>query len=179
MSAIDRLGALGLAACLSVCLAAPAGAQTLRREPVRSAATVPVQPIATATLTQCVTTGAESERSLTVAAQMTLIAGSSRMQTRTYLLQRRSSDSQFHMIGAPGLGAWLEAEAGVRTYKDLRQVTNLAPATYRALVDFRWLNGHGHVVKRMQLNTAKCVQPAVTSSSAPGTAAVQPAQPVA
>ena len=130
--------------------------------------TQPAPPIATATLTQCVTTDAEGERSLTVAAQMTLIPASSRMQTRTYLVQRRSGEAQFHMITAPGLGSWLEAEPGVKTYKDLRQVTNLsAPAVYRAVVDFRWLSAHGHVIKRLQLNTARCVQPAPPSGSTP------------
>ncbi|HXW59341.1 MAG TPA: hypothetical protein VEJ23_07675 [Solirubrobacteraceae bacterium] len=166
MTAIDRVRALALAACLPVCLwAAPAAASTVRR--ARALATTPAQPIATATLTQCVTTGAESERSLTVAAQMTLVAGSSRMQTRTYLVQRRSGETQFRMISAPGLGAWLEAEAGVKTYKDLRQVTNLAPAVYRAVVDFRWLNAHSHVVKRLQLDTSKCAQPAVSATAGP------------
>lgn len=174
MTAIDRLCALGLATCLSACLwAAPAGAGTVVHARARSLTTPP--PIATATLTQCLTTGAESEHALTVAAQMTQIAGGSRMQTRTYLIQRRTDETRFRMISAPGLGAWLEAEPGVKTYKDLRQVTNLAPATYRAVVDFRWLTPHGHVVKRMQLTTSRCVQPAVSSSGAAG-AYTQPAQ---
>ncbi len=136
--------------------------------------------VASATLTQCVTAGTESERSLTFAGQMTLIPGSSRMQMRTYLVQRRSSDAQFHMISAPGLGSWVEAQQGVKTYKDLRQVTNLAaPAVYRAVLNFRWLNAHGHVIRRMQLNTPRCVQPAAPAASSgpssPGDGASSPA----
>ncbi len=172
MIVIHRLAALVLVTLLGCSLSvAPAAATVVARHTgvqVPSPGTQSGSPVATATLTQCVTTGAESEHSLTVAEQMTLVPGSTRMQTRTYLVQRRSGEAQFHMTAAPGLGSWLEAEAGVKTYKDLHEVTNLAAsAVYRVVVDFRWLTPHGHVLKRMQLNTSKCVQPPPSSSSSP------------
>ena len=51
--------------------------------------------------------------------------------------------------------------SGVKIYKYLKQVTNLpAPAVYRALVRFRWLNAKGHVIaSRTCARTAGCQQP--------------------
>jgi hypothetical protein len=124
--------------------------------------------VASATLTHCVTAVSQSERSATFAGEMSVVPGGPRMQMRTDILRRRPDETHYHVVDAPGLGRWREAEAGVKTYKDLRQVTNLlAPASYRARVRFRWLNPHGHVVKRIQLHTARCVQPAVPPPAVP------------
>jgi hypothetical protein len=57
---------------------------------------------------------------------------------------------------------WRTAASGVNTYKYLKEVTNLtAPASYRAVVRFRWLNPKGRLVKAMELRTPRCVQPLV------------------
>jgi hypothetical protein len=132
--------------------------------------------VATATLQQCLTAGPEGERSVTFAAQMTMIPGSTRMQMRADLLERRPGETNFRLISTPGWGSWLEADPGVRTYRNLRQVTSLiAPATYRAEVDFRWLNAKGRIIRRMRLSTPRCAQTSVPSGAtgpagAPGTA---------
>jgi hypothetical protein len=160
---ISHAAALALLVCLLAAL--PAGAQAVA--PVKMRTTVQGVPgatggtptIASASISQCVTT--EGERSVTFVGQMTMVAAASRMQIRTYLVQRRAGEQQFHMVSAPGLGTWVEADPGVKTYRELRQVTNLAaPAAYRAVFDFRWLGAHGRVVKRQQLTTSGCWQPA-------------------
>ncbi len=114
-----------------------------------------------ATLVQCLTTGASSERSATFAGEMTTIAGATRMAMRVELLERTPSETGYHPVLAPGVGVWRTADPGVRSYRRLEQVTNLsAPAYYRALITFRWEGPHGRVLRRDELRTPRCVQPA-------------------
>jgi hypothetical protein len=85
----------------------------------------------------------------------------------------------FHNVVGPGLGAWRSSAAGVKSYKFLRQVTNLsAPADYRGAVRFRWLSPRGRLIKVAQRATPVCEQPATlegqeappsTGSGAPAT----------
>jgi hypothetical protein len=60
----------------------------------------------------------------------------------------------------------------VKVYKYLKQVTNVsAPAVYRGFVRFRWLNAKGHMIKRAERLTSRCVQPGVPPEpSEPGAA---------
>ena len=61
---------------------------------------------------------------------------------------------------------WRGSDPGVKAYKYLKQVTNLsAPAFYRAVVRFRWLNARGHLIRRAERHTARCVQPALPRTS--------------
>ena len=82
------------------------------------------------------------------------------MAMRIELQQRMRGEADFHTVLAPGLGVWRCSEPGVKIYKYVKQVTNLAaPAAYRALVRFRWLGESGHVLKRAELHTPRCLQP--------------------
>jgi hypothetical protein len=118
-------------------------------------------PSASATLEQCVTAVAQSERSATFVGDMTAIAGTVRMAMRIDVQQQAPGETVFHTIDAPGLGVWRSSDPGVKSYRYLKQVTNLhAPAVYRAAVRFRWLNANGRPVKVVERNTPKCGQPA-------------------
>ncbi len=82
------------------------------------------------------------------------------MLMRIDVLERMPRRTVFHTVTAPGLGVWRSSAPGVKIYKYLKQVTNLAaPASYRAAVRFRWLNAKGRLVKSAELRTAKCDQP--------------------
>lgn len=133
-------------------------------------------PVATATLAQCITATEQAERSATFSGEMTMIAGAERMAMRIEFLERMPNETLYHSIEAPGLGMWRSSDPGVKTYKDLERITNLAaPAHYRALVRFRWLNADGHVVKHIELPTHRCVQPApLAPESTPTTPASAP-----
>ena len=49
----------------------------------------------------------------------------------------------------------------MKNYTYIKQVTNLsAPAFYRGVVRFRWLNAKGRLMKTEALRTAVCEQPA-------------------
>jgi hypothetical protein len=124
--------------------------------------TVPDQggsPLAAATLEGCVTAPLQSERSLTIAAEMSAVPHTARMAMRIEIQERLPEDTLFHTVIAPGLGVWREADTGVSSYKYLKKVTNLsAPAIYRAAVRFRWLDGNDHPIKQLERHTASCAQ---------------------
>ena len=90
---------------------------------------------------------------------MTAMPGSVRMAMQIEIQVQLSAEEPFHTINAPGLGVWRGSDPGVKNYKYVRQVTNLAPpASYRALVRFRWLNAHSRLIKGAQRRTPRCVQ---------------------
>jgi hypothetical protein len=113
-----------------------------------------------ATLEECVTAGIQAERAATFSGEMTAVAGTARMAMRIDVEQRIPGELEYHMVTATGLGVWRSSDAKVKVYKYLKQVTNLSsPASYRGFVRFRWLNAKGHVIKRADRLTGKCLQP--------------------
>jgi hypothetical protein len=157
--------------CLALAPAAPAAqpaAQLTQSAGIGSGA----KPNASATLEQCVTAVAQAERSATFGGEMTAVAGSTRMEMRIDVLERMPGEPQFRTVSAPGLGVWRTAAPAVKVYKYLKQVTNLsAPALYRAVVRFRWLNAKGRLIKAQELRTPRCEQPEAppAATSTPGT----------
>ena len=113
-----------------------------------------------ATLEQCTTSSNQLERSATVTGEIIAGAATTRMGMRIELQQRANDTEPFRTIVAPGLGDWRYSEPGVKLYKYVKQLTTLAaPASYRAIVRFRWLGAHGRLLKRAELRTATCEQP--------------------
>ncbi|HEY1835130.1 MAG TPA: hypothetical protein VGG08_11890 [Solirubrobacteraceae bacterium] len=145
---------LGLVALLGLALASAA---------VAAATDVPSTPAtkpASASLEQCITSTEQAGRSATFAGEMTVVPGSAKMQMRVDVLERGADELAFHDIASPGLGVWRTAAPGVKVFKYLKQVTNLAaPASYRGDVRFRWLNGKGKTIKVAEMRTSKCQQP--------------------
>jgi hypothetical protein len=123
----------------------------------------PTTPGYSVALEQCVTSTVQTERSATFTAQMVATPATSKMALRFELQERMRGETDFHTVIAPGLNAWQRAEPGVKIYKYVKQVTNLAaPAAYRAVVRFRWSGEKGHVLRRAELHTQKCVQPTLS-----------------
>jgi hypothetical protein len=123
-----------------------------------------------ATLEECVTAVAQSERAATFSGEMTAIAGTVRMSMRIDVEERVPGEAAFHTVTYPGLGVWRSADPKVKTYKYLKQVTNLSsPASYRGFVQFRWIGDKGHVIKRAERMTARCLQPASPSEPSEAT----------
>ncbi|HLB21369.1 MAG TPA: hypothetical protein VK605_04630 [Solirubrobacteraceae bacterium] len=167
---------------LVLTLAAATSVQAAQRGAKADAGTV------TATLEQCGTSVAQAERSATFAGEMTAIAGTAKMAMRIDLEERMPGELEYHTVSAAGLGAWRAADPKVKVYKYLKQVTNLsAPASYRGYVRFRWLNAKGHVIKRAERFTTRCLQPPppveppgpATPASEAATPAAAPAAPFA
>jgi hypothetical protein len=123
-----------------------------------------------ATLEECVTAVTQSERAATFSGEMTAIAGTVRMSMRIDVEERVPGEAAFHTVSYPGLGVWRSADPKVKTYKYLKQVTNLSsPASYRGFVQFRWIGDKGHVIKRAERMTTRCLQPSVPSEPSEAT----------
>jgi hypothetical protein len=166
--AIAALSCAVAFAWLGVCVA---GAQATTAPPDAT--------VVTATLEQCITSGAQAERSATFTGEMNSIPGAARLSMRIDVEEREPGEAEFHPVSAPGLGVWRAADPKVKVYKYLKQVTNLSsPASYRGLVRFRWINARGHVFKRAERLTTRCLQPAppVEPSPLPPSGG-EPAQP--
>jgi hypothetical protein len=134
-----------------------------------SASSTTAKPTASATLEGCVTASEPEERSVTFAGEMGTIPGSAKMEMRIDVLERMPRELVFHTVTAPGLGVWRTSAPGVKTYKYLKQITNLAaPASYRAVVRFRWLNARGHTIKSLEARTPHCTQTAPPSEALKG-----------
>jgi hypothetical protein len=122
--------------------------------------------LVTATLEQCLTASDQTQRSATFYGQIETIPGAARMAIQIDVQEHAPGDSAFHTLAAPGLDVWQHSETGVKIYKDVRQVTDLsAPALYRALVQFRWLDEKGHVIKSTTRRTETCRQPSPHSAA--------------
>lgn len=158
-----------LAATPSAVSAAVLGDYTSGSAPSSPTTTTTTQ-VDAATLVQCQTATEQAERSATFAGEMTMIPGAVRMAMRIELLERSPGETGYHPVLAPGVGVWRTADPGVKAYKHLEQVTNLAaPAHYRALITFRWLGSHGRLLRREERRSASCVQPApVTGTGSAG-----------
>ncbi len=160
----------------ALCIALAAAALALA--PRAWSATPPsaAKPPAVATLEECTTAQLQSERSATFSGEMTVVPGTARMEMRIDVLERDPNATVFHTVAAPGLGVWRAAAPGVKTFRYLKQVTNLAaPAFYRAAVRFRWLNAKGRLIRADELRTDRCLQtdpvheePATTGPAANG-----------
>lgn len=115
-------------------------------------------------LVQCLTSAQPAERSVTFAAEMTLIPSATRMSMRIELLEHAPGDGGYRPVQAPGVGVWRTADLGVKTYRHLEQFTDLsAPASYRALISFRWLGPHGRVIRHDERQSPRCTQAAPAS----------------
>ncbi len=149
--AAGRALAAGVLACSLAFAPRTAGAA--------STGSAPAKPPVSATLESCVQAPEQTERSATFAGEMSMIPGAAKMEMRIDVLERAPTAETFHVVAAPGLGVWRWAAPGVKTYRYLKEVTNLAaPAYYRAAVRFRWVNAKGKLVKAYQLKTQRCVQ---------------------
>jgi hypothetical protein len=134
---------------------------------VQSSSTAP-KPLVSATLEQCVTSPEQAERTATFAGEMLAVPGTAKMEMRIEVLERQPKELLFHAVTAPGLGVWRVAAPGVKTYRYLKEVTNLsAPASYRAAVRFRWLGAKGKLIRAQELRTPRCLQPVVPAEPVP------------
>jgi hypothetical protein len=127
---------------------------------LHSPAMAPADGTASVGIEQCVTSTVQAERTATFTAQMAATTTTQKMAMRIELQQRLHGESEFHTLVAPGFGVWRTSEPGVEIYKYVKQITNLdAPAAYRVAVHFRWIDERGHVLKRDELHSSRCVQP--------------------
>jgi hypothetical protein len=133
-----------------------------------STGTTSPAPALSATVEQCVTATAQADRSVTFTGQMETIPGAHRMAMQIVVQEHLPGEAGFHTLAAAGSGTWQRSEVGLKIYKYVRQVTDLpAPAGYRAVVLYRWLNERGRTIRREERHTSVCRQPAERPAPAP------------
>jgi hypothetical protein len=146
----------------------PVGVAMASAQPVQSTTTPTDLGAVTATLEQCVTSGVQAERSVTFSGEMSSLPGATKMTMRIDIEERLPGEAEFHPVTYQGLGVWRAADPKVKVYKYLKQVTNLSsPAAYRGDVRFHWINARGHVIRRAERLTARCLQPAPATEQPP------------
>jgi len=108
------------------------------------------------TLTAC----APRERAAEFQARMAAVEGAARMKMRFTLQVRKPGKAAFRRVAAPGFGVWTTADPGTRRYGFTRRVEALiGPASYRAVVRFRWLDARGRTVANATAHSRACKQP--------------------
>jgi hypothetical protein len=86
------------------------------------------------------------------------------------LERQRTRDGQWRRLRtAPGFGSWESTEPGRAGFVFHKRVDGLrVPASYRAVVGFRWVDAAGRIVRRARRVTAPCAQPDIRPDLVPG-----------
>jgi hypothetical protein len=134
-----------------------------------AAAPAPKAPKLGATLETCATSPLPAQRIASFVGSMPARADRARMQMRFELERKRDGQRSWRRLKARGFGVWERADPNVAGFVFTKRVTGLpVPATYRALVRFRWLAADGSTVKRARAHTRACRQPDLRPNLVPG-----------
>src|SRR3954462_11219153 len=109
-----------------------------------------------ARLVTCATGPAAADRYAVFTGSMPAIPGAVRMEMRFDLLQRHSGTLGYARVPLPKWGQWERTERrGIAGFIFTKRVEQLAaPAVYRALVRFRWLDPAGHLLRSERRQSA-------------------------
>jgi hypothetical protein len=125
---------------------------------------------------RCAHGATPDERHVTFEGRIAAVRGSQRMQMRFTLQARTPDQAGWARVAASGFGTWITVPRGYGRYVYDKTVDGLlAPASYRAVVDFRWRNRAGKVMKTGRDTSRTCHQPDQRPNLSAGTLEVQPA----
>ena len=162
-----RPGLVALAGAIALAFAAPAYADGPAAVTVRA----------------CQTGDQPADRSATFEGRMNTVKGAVRMAQRFKLVSVTGSPAEAQEVKMPKLSAWHSSDRGVKRFVYAQTVKGLAEgATYRAVVNYRWLDASGKVIRRAERHSGTCIQDGdlpnlvlnsvqVTRGDVPGTAA--------
>lgn len=127
---------------------------------VAMAQTMEAPPLSAA-LETCSTSPLPAQRVATFVGSMPAMSGSARMQMRFDLQRRRLDEKLWHKVtGLQGFGIWETALPGRAGFVYHKSVDGLqVPASYRAIVRFRWSRPDGTVARQVRRRTVACAQP--------------------
>jgi hypothetical protein len=116
--------------------------------------------VASVNVTECVPSLVPEQRVASFEARARAVAFSERMQLRFTVQSKAGGELIWQRVLTPGLDGWRTSLPGVRRYAYTRTLQNLAaPAAYRTVVRFRWLDGDGEVVRAARVTSRACRQP--------------------
>ena len=123
--------------------------------------TAPAQGATTkARTTACLTSVEADERAARFEGDMRTVAGAVRLQMRFTLQTRSVEEPEWTAVKAPGFGTWNSSVPGIGRFVYVKTVQNLlAPASYRAVIQFRWLGPSGKPILRAKRYSRVCRQP--------------------
>ena len=111
-------------------------------------------------LLSCSTGLSAGERTAVYEGRMRRVSGTRKMQMRFVLQWHQTGAKRWSAVKAPGLGTWVSSNAGVKSYTFTKRIENLAaPASYRVVVRFRWLDARGHTIDSDKIVARQCRQP--------------------
>lgn len=120
------------------------------------------KPALSAKVAAC-TTGADPvARAAAFTGSMPAASQTRRMQMRFTLMQRTGTSAKgaFKKVAVPGWSGWVTSDPGRQGFVFTKRVEALtAPAAYRAVITFRWLDAKGHAQRTTTRTTATCEQP--------------------
>jgi CARDB len=112
--------------------------------------------------------------------RMRAMPGAERLLMRFTLQVRAEGSLWWRGVPAPGLGRWVSSDPGVSRYVYTKRVENLAaPAGYRAVVRFRWLDERGRRLATDRAVSPACLQADLRPNLHPLDIQVQPGPSVA
>jgi CARDB len=110
-------------------------------------------------LTSCQSALDPTEREASFEGRMKVKHRARRMQMRFTLQTRSADEPRWHKLPAAGFGKWLTSNPGIGRYVYTKRVIELeAPASYRTIVKFRWLDADGDRVASAKSTSAVCHQ---------------------
>jgi hypothetical protein len=112
--------------------------------------------------TTCTTGADDASRAAAFTGAMPAGAQTKRMQMRFVLIQRKGTGPKgtFKKLAVPGWGGWVKSDPDRQGFVFTKRVEALtAPAGYRAVISFRWVDGKGHVQRTATRTTSVCEQP--------------------
>ena len=116
-------------------------------------------PLAGVKVASCQSGDQSGARKATFVGHMHAIKGSTQLAMRFRLLEEYGR-RPFSNVPAPDLHVWRKSRGGVQNYSYSQTVTALlAGESYRALVQFRWLDSNGKVLMQTKRFSGACEQP--------------------
>jgi hypothetical protein len=92
--------------------------------------------------------------------RMDTVQGASRMQMRFRLQVSTPDEPAWSRVLVPGFSAWVTSDPGRTRYVYTKRVEALlAPAAYRVILKFRWLDADGAVLRTANATSRSCRQP--------------------
>jgi hypothetical protein len=111
-----------------------------------------------ARVADCTTGADDADRAAAFTGSMSA-AGSKRMQMRFTLMQRLGAGQKgaFKKVPVPEWGSWEKADPGRSAFVFTKRIEALtAPAAYRVVIAFRWLDARNHAIRTTTRTSATC-----------------------
>lgn len=120
----------------------------------------PDRPALAAALTSCTTGPAPADRTAVFTGSMPQIAKATSMSMRFELQSRPDPGTEYTRVKLSGFSAPVRSEPGVSGFVYAKRVEQLAPGSaYRVVVQFRWRDARGAVVRKARRTSPVCREP--------------------